>query len=56
VDRANSCRRALVNYACPPTLIYRITGFGDSKPLPDTEPESEENDRMMFTLNIDPFK
>jgi len=56
VDRANSCRRSLVNYACPPTLIYRITGFGDSKPLPDTEPESEENDRMMFTLNIDPFK
>jgi chemotaxis protein MotB len=56
VDRANSCRRALVNYACPPNLIYRITGFGDSKPLPDTEPESEENDRMMFTLTVEKVK
>jgi chemotaxis protein MotB len=56
IDRANSCRRALINYACSPKLIFRVTGFGDSKPLEDTEPESEENDRMLFTLSINPIK
>jgi chemotaxis protein MotB len=56
VDRSNACRKSLINYACPTKLIYRVTGYGDSKPLPDTEPESEENDRMMFTLNIPLYK
>jgi chemotaxis protein MotB len=56
IDRATSCRRALINYACSPKLIFRVTGFGDSKPLEDTEPESEENDRMLFTLSINPKK
>lgn len=56
VDRSNACRRAMINRALNPKLIYRITGYGDSKPLPDTEPESEENDRMLFTLTLDPVK
>jgi chemotaxis protein MotB len=56
VDRSNACRRALINYACSPKLIFRVTGFGASKPLEDTEPESEENDRMVITLNINPIK
>lgn len=52
IDRSKSCRKALISYACAPKAIFRVTGFGDSRPLPDTEPESEDNDRMVFTLSI----
>ena len=55
-ERATACRRALLNYACSPKSFFRVTGYGDSKPLPDTEPESEENDRMLFNLTIKTWK
>ncbi len=56
LDRANACRRSLLNYAASPKYMFRVTGYGDSKPLPDTEPEDEENDRMLFTLNMNTYK
>lgn len=56
VDRATACRRSLLNYACSPKAFFRVAGYGDSKPLPDTEPESEENDRIMFNLTIKTWK
>jgi chemotaxis protein MotB len=52
LERANACRRALLNYALEPKYIFRVTGFGDSRHLPDTEPNDAMNDRIRFTLNF----
>ena len=51
-DRANSSRRALVNCALEPKWILRLSGYGDSKPLPDTDPTSQDNQRITLNLNL----
>lgn len=51
-DRANASRRSLVHYAVDPTLIDRVSGFADTRPLPDEPPESEANQRITLSLAL----
>ena len=50
-DRANASRRALEHYAVNPKLIERVSGFGDTVPLPNTPPEADSNERMTISLS-----
>jgi chemotaxis protein MotB len=51
-DRANASRRLMEFYAVDPKKIERVTGFGDTKPLPDLPPESESNQRITISLSV----
>lgn len=51
-DRANASRRALVYYAVDPGLIERVTGYGDTQPVPDTPPDDESNQRITLSLTL----
>lgn len=51
-DRANAARRALVHYAVDESLIERVTGYGDSKPLPGIPPDSQSNQRISLSLSL----
>ena len=50
-DRANASRRGLQHYAVDASLFERVSGFGDTAPLPGTTPESATNDRMTISLS-----
>ena len=52
-DRANAARRSLVHYAVEPALIERVTGYGDTRPLPDGPGSSEGNERVTLSLTLD---
>ena len=49
-DRSNAARRLLVKYAVNPKEIERITGYADTKPLPNTTRESLSNERITVSL------
>jgi len=49
-DRANAARRQLCYYAVDPKLIERITGFGDTRPVPGQPPDSDSNQRVTLSL------
>lgn len=51
-DRANAARRALVFYAVAPGQIERVTGYADTRPLPDEPPQSESNGRITLSLSL----
>jgi chemotaxis protein MotB len=51
-DRANAARRVLVHYAVAPSLIERVTGYADTKPLPGEPATSESNDRVTLNLTL----
>lgn len=51
VDRANAARRLLVKYAVNPKKIERVTGFADTKPLPNTAADSSANERITLSLS-----
>jgi chemotaxis protein MotB len=51
-DRANASRRALTFYAVDPSLIERVTGYSDTRPMPDMAPESESNQRVTLSLTV----
>lgn len=51
-DRANAARRALVHYAVDADLIERVSGFGDTRPLPYLPPEAEANQRVTISLRL----
>jgi chemotaxis protein MotB len=51
-DRANAARRKLVYYAVEPQLIERVTGYGDTKPLPSEAPADESNQRITLSLAL----
>ncbi len=53
-DRANASRRLMEYYAVEPTKIERVTGYGDTKPLPNLPPDSESNQRITISLKINP--
>ena len=53
-DRANASRRGLVHYAVAPELIERVTGYADTRGLPDTPPNSESNQRITLSLSLTP--
>jgi len=50
-DRANTARRLLVQYAVNPKKIERVSGYADTRPLPNTPPESESNERITLSLS-----
>jgi len=51
-DRANAARRRLISCALEPKFILRLSGYGDSQPLPDTDPTSQDNQRITLNLNL----
>jgi chemotaxis protein MotB len=51
-DRANASRRLLEFYAVNPRKIERVTGYGETKPLPNLPPDSESNQRITISLNV----
>src|SRR5688572_4605032 len=51
-DRANAARRKLVYYAVEPQLIERVTGYGDTKPLPNEPGSAESNQRITLSLAL----
>jgi len=51
-DRANAARRKLVYYAVEPELIERVTGYADTKPLPNEKPTAESNQRITLSLAL----
>ena len=51
-DQANSTRRALVHFALSKNKIERVTGFADTRPLPDYSRASAINQRIEISLVI----
>jgi chemotaxis protein MotB len=51
-DRANAARRALTHYAVDDKMIERLTGFADTKPVPDIPIDSESNQRISLSLTL----
>jgi chemotaxis protein MotB len=51
-DRANAARRALSYYAVDPKHIERVTGYGDTRPVPDSDPASDSNQRVAISLSV----
>lgn len=53
-DRANASRRALTHYAVEPSLVERVTGYADTRPIPSTPVDSESNQRVTLSLRPGP--
>lgn len=51
-DRALAARRALVHYAVDEAQIERITGFGDTRPVPGVPTDSQANQRITLSLSL----
>ena len=51
-ERSNAARRLLVKYAVNPKEIERVTGYADTKPLPNTPRESPSNERITLSLAL----
>ena len=51
-DRANAARRRLVHFAVAPSLIERVTGYADTKPMAGEKPDSEANQRITLSLSM----
>ncbi|MGH7995268.1 MAG: flagellar motor protein MotB [Terracidiphilus sp.] len=51
-DRANSARRSLVHFAVDPSLIERVTGYADTRPLAHEPPDSPSNQRITLSLTF----
>ena len=51
-DRANASRRLMEFYAVDPKKIERVTGYADTRPLPKLPPDSESNQRITISLNV----
>lgn len=52
-DRANAARRGLVHFAVDNALIERVTGYGDTRPLPDLARSADGNERVTLSLTLD---
>ena len=55
-ERANASRHLLVYYAVDPGLIERVTGYADTKPLPNEAPTSDSNQRVTLMLTMESKK
>jgi chemotaxis protein MotB len=51
-DRANAARRSLVHYAVDPSMIERVTGYGDTRPMDAKAPDDESNQRITLSLTL----
>lgn len=52
IGRANQCRRALVDNALEAKYLFRISGFGESRPLPNLDPQDPGNARITLMLRL----
>lgn len=50
-DRANASRRMLVLYAVDPSLVDRVSGYADTRPVPNLKPTDEANQRVALSLS-----
>jgi chemotaxis protein MotB len=51
-DRANTARRMLVHFAVEPSMIERVSGYADTRPLPGEAADSESNQRITLSLTL----
>jgi chemotaxis protein MotB len=51
-DRANATRRALEHFAVDPEKIERVTGYGDTRPVPNQPATADANDRISLSLSV----
>lgn len=51
-DQANAARRMLAFYAVEPALFERVSGFADTRPLANTAPDDESNQRITLSLSL----
>ena len=51
-DRANTTRRKLVHDGVSTGQIRKVAGYGDTIPMPETQPEDEVNRRVTVMLKI----
>lgn len=51
-DRANAARRLMEYYAMTSEKMKRVSGFGDTQPIPNVEPDSEDNHRITVSLSL----
>jgi chemotaxis protein MotB len=51
-DRAKVARRVLERYGVHDSQIARVTGFGDSAPMPGTRPEDPVNRRVTLLIRL----
>jgi chemotaxis protein MotB len=51
-DRANAARRLLVHYAVDASLIDRVTGYADTRPLDGVAPTADSNQRITLSLTL----
>lgn len=49
-DRANMARRLLERYAVSPDKIERVSGYADTRPLPNAPANSQSNQRLTVSL------
>ncbi|HEY3757001.1 MAG TPA: flagellar motor protein MotB [Opitutaceae bacterium] len=51
-DRANTARRSLVKYAVDPSMIERVTGYANTRPLAGIPETSDANERITLSLTL----
>ena len=51
-DRAAASRRKLIEHGVVPGQIRKVAGFGDTVPMPRTNPEDESNRRITVMLKV----
>jgi len=54
-DRSNAVRRTMEYYAMAPSKTQRVSGLGDTAPLPNVPADSEDNNRMTVSLSLTQF-
>lgn len=51
-ERANAARRELVQSGVSPDQIYKVSGFADTKPMPNVSPAADVNRRVTVVLRL----
>jgi chemotaxis protein MotB len=51
-DRATASRRKLIEHGVKTGQIRKVAGFGETVPMPQTEPENEANRRITVLLKL----
>jgi chemotaxis protein MotB len=51
-DRAGAARRKLIEHGVSDGQIRKVSGYGDTIPMPQTQPEDETNRRITVMLKI----
>ena len=51
-ERANTARRSLLDHGVNAAQIRKVSGFGDTQPMPRYEPEYEINRRVSLMLRV----